>query len=161
MLNEQAQSLRTVNACCQHQGLYKQHLQQPDACPALCMYPNCMLAKGRGNGTHTELPFGAHVSGTAPACKSLVIEATASSDEIDAHASSMAFSTCNSATPDQVRHRRQHNVMELISPLQRNSRHAKDPEHTSPLSHSAAASAGVCPAQSFCRHVCGAAFARL
>jgi hypothetical protein len=41
----------------------------------------------------TELPLGAHVSGTAPASRSFATEATASFEEIDAHANSMAFST--------------------------------------------------------------------
>ena len=45
----------------------------------------------------TELPLGAHVSGTAPVHRSRVMEAMDSSDFMLAHARSMAFSTCAQA----------------------------------------------------------------
>ena len=50
---------------------------------------------------HTELPFGAQVSGTAPASRTFIIDATASFVGIDAHASSIAFKTCRAASPQQ------------------------------------------------------------
>ncbi len=42
----------------------------------------------------TELPLGAHVSGTAPASSKAEIDFSASGELIPAHARSMAFKTC-------------------------------------------------------------------
>ena len=54
--------------------------------------------KGQEAVQRTELPLGAHVSGTAPVHSSRVMEAMDSSDLMLAHASSMALSTCTGAT---------------------------------------------------------------
>ena len=47
----------------------------------------------------TELPSGAHVSGTAPSCITCCRDFTASPFAAPAHASSIAFSACQGTTP--------------------------------------------------------------